>query len=123
MIKKIDHFVITTEHLEECMSFYQALGFKRGKSTERYEIFRGEFKINVHVLGHELSPYAKNVTPGSADFCFEIDSDIEATKQDLINKGIDIELGPVSRSGVRGSMKSLYMRDPDGNLIELCKYL
>ncbi|MEG1567415.1 MAG: VOC family protein [Anaerovoracaceae bacterium] len=122
MIKKVDHFVITTGHLTECIKFYQALGFRSEEGDGRYELFSGNFKINVHIKGHELEPKAKNVKTGSADFCFEIEGNIDKCKEELMQKAIEIELGIVTRQGVRGRMKSLYLRDPDGNLVELCSY-
>lgn len=123
MITKIDHLVITTACIEECLSFYQKLGFEAQLGNGRYELFAGNFKINVHLLHHELQPCAKMVQPGSADLCFEITDSIDSYKQLLIDKGIQIELGPVSRTGVNGLMQSLYIRDNDGNLLEFCSYL
>lgn len=122
MIRKIDHMVITTDNLSACISFYKALGFRAQDSGERWELFSGDFKINVHRKGHELEPKAKHVQTGSADFCFETDCSLAEYRDALIQKGLDIELGIVTRHGVRGEMHSVYLRDPDGNLIELCSY-
>ncbi|WP_227847319.1 VOC family protein [Clostridioides sp. ZZV15-6598] len=122
MIKKIDHVVITTNNIENCMSFYKKLGFTLKKTNERYELYSGDFKINVHLKGHELSPHSKNVQTGSADLCFEINTNIDMTKTNLEQNGIQIEQGIVERTGVFGKMKSIYLRDPDGNLIELSSY-
>lgn len=122
MIKKVDHLVLTTGNLTECIKFYQALGFRAEEGDGRYELFSGDFKINVHIKGHELEPKAKNVKTGSADFCFEIEGNIDECKEELMQKAIEIELGIVMRQGVRGRMESLYLRDPDGNLVELCSY-
>ena len=123
MIKKIDHIVITTSNIEKCLEFYESIGFKSKVSSERYEIFAGDFKINIHIEGKELSPHAQNVKVGSADICFEINGNIDAFKKNLENKLLIIELGIVERVGVNGSMKSIYLRDPDGNLIEFCSYV
>ncbi len=122
MIKKIDHIVITTRDPSKCLTFYEKLGFESIQSGDRYELYAGDFKINVHILGKELLPHAQNVQIGSADLCFEIDDSLEQFKDNLISKGIDIELGIVSRSGVKGMMNSIYLRDPDMNLIEFCSY-
>lgn len=122
MIRKVDHIVITTAKLSECIAFYEALGFRAQDAGGRWELFSGDFKINVHSKGNELEPKAQNVHTGSADFCFEIDSDLALCKDSLLARGISIELGIVTRHGVRGEMHSLYLRDPDGNLIELCQY-
>ncbi|MEG1095193.1 MAG: VOC family protein [Clostridiales bacterium] len=122
MIKKVDHIVITTANIEECIEFYKKLGFTVHDDFGRYELFAGDFKINVHIKGHELLPHAKNVKIGSGDLCFEISDDINAFKDSLVAKNLEIEEGIVERHGVKGVMQSIYLRDPDGNLIELSKY-
>lgn len=122
MIKKIDHIVITTEVPENCLDFYEKLGFEARYTSGRYELFGGDFKINVHIKGHELSPHAEHVQTGSADLCFEIEGSLEKFKQELETKGLIIELGIVERTGRNGKMQSIYLRDPDGNLVELCSY-
>lgn len=122
MIKKIDHIVITTADIDACTAFYRALGFDCREANGRWELFSGDFKINVHRKGFELEPKAQNVTAGSADLCFEICIPIEQCKDKLLEQGLEIELGVVLRYGVSGEMKSVYLRDPDGNLVELCSY-
>lgn len=122
MIKKIDHIVITTSNIEACIGFYACLGFLPQNAGGRYELFAGDFKINVHIKDHELSPHAQYVQTGSADLCFEIIGDINNFKAELLEQGIAIELGVVKRIGANGSMCSIYLRDPDGNLVEFCSY-
>lgn len=122
MIRKLDHLVITTAQMEACLAFYEALGFRVRQGGGRYELFAGDFKINVHLLGKELLPHAAKVQPGSADLCFEVD-DLDALVQDIEARKIEIELGIVERNGVRGTMRSIYLRDPDGNLIEFSAYV
>ncbi len=122
MIKKIDHMVITTKDLQKCLEFYEKVGFIAKEANSRYELFAGDFKINVHILGKELSPHAQNVQTGSVDFCFETTSDIDLLKEDFISKNLEIELGVVQKTGVKGAMYSIYLRDPDGNLVEFCNY-
>ena len=122
MIRKVDHMVITTANLPACIAFYETLGFQAQDAGGRWELFSGDFKINVHLKGHELEPKAQNVQTGSADFCFEIDGDLALCKDKLMGNGINTELGIVTRHGVRGEMHSFYLRDPDRNLIELCSY-
>ncbi len=122
MIKKLDHVVITTAHVDVCLRFYEKLGFTSKVSEGRCELFAGDFKINVHTLGSELSPHAQNVQSGSADFCFEIEGAAQNFKQMLEEKGVEIEQGVVARTGVRGKMSSVYVRDPDGNLLEFSSY-
>lgn len=122
MIKKIDHLVITAKDVFHTLEFYKKLGFEVKNSGGRYELFAGDFKINVHVLGKELSPHAQTVQPGSADLCFELSGNLEVYQKELESKGLQIELGIVSRTGVKGGMRSIYLRDPDGNLVEFCSY-
>lgn len=121
-IKKIDHVVITTECIERCVKFYQCLGFSIRDAGGRYELLAGDFKINVHLRYQELSPHAEHIQAGSADLCFEFAGNLDKWKEELIRQGITIELGVVERNGIRGHMRSLYLRDPDGNLIEFGSY-
>lgn len=120
-IKKIDHLVITTNNIKDCLQFYQMLGFECREAAGRYELYAGNFKINVHLLGQELNPHAHNVQLGCTDICFEVHH-VEHYAEMIKEKGIHIELGIVDRTGVKGQMKSIYLRDPDGNLIEFCSY-
>ena len=122
MLRKIDHLVITTARPEPCLAFYRALGFEVRDGGGRYELFAGDFKINVHVLGRELSPHAARVQPGSADLCFELQGSLSEFCAELEAKGLAVELGPLERHGVSGPMQSVYLRDPDGNLLEFCAY-
>ncbi|WP_394922511.1 VOC family protein [uncultured Robinsoniella sp.] len=122
MIQKIDHIVITAKDMFSTVAFYEKLGFISKYQGERCELYAGNFKINVHLLGHELFPHAKNVQTGSGDFCFEISGDIEDFQKELKEKGLCIETDVVERHGVHGAMKSIYLRDPDGNLVELSSY-
>ena len=122
MIKKIDHMVITTTDIEQCFAFYQMLGFTCKNTDGRYELFAGDFKFNVHIKGKELTPHTKNIQTGSADICLEIDSNIEDFKTSLEVQGISILLGVVIRNGTYGKMQSIYLYDPDGNLIEFSSY-
>lgn len=122
MLRKLDHIVITTSAPEACLAFYSKLGFTIKDAGGRYELYAGDFKINVHILGRELSPHAGNVTPGSSDLCFEIEGSLEVFMHDLESKGLTLHTGIVSRTGVKGSMCSFYLYDPDGTLLEFCSY-
>lgn len=123
MIHKVDHLVITTSNMPACIAFYEALGFSARDRGDRWELFGGDFKINVHFQGAELEPKAAAVQVGSADLCFELSIPVAHCKRTLESRGISIELGVVRRHGVKGEMESVYLRDPDGNLVELCSYL
>ncbi|MEG0410252.1 MAG: VOC family protein [Erysipelotrichaceae bacterium] len=122
MIKKIDHFVITTSDLKACAKFYEGLGFTLEDHGNYECLVANDFKINVHLKNHELEPKASHVTRGSADFCFEVDDSISELKSKLEKQGYQIEEGPVTRFGRHGEMTSIYLRDFDGNLVELAHY-
>ena len=121
-IKKLDHLVITTTDVRRCVAFYEALGFESFEVFGRYELHAENIKINVQTMGKELPPHARNVQPGSADFCFELSEDIH----DFLNRakanGIMPERELVTRIGRVGSMISVYFMDPDGNIVEFCQY-
>ena len=86
---------------------------------ERHAVSFGSQKINLHVVGQEFSPRAAQATAGSGDLCFLIDGSLEGAEAHLAAQGIAIEEGPVDRTGATGPIRSLYVRDPDQNLIEL----
>jgi catechol 2,3-dioxygenase-like lactoylglutathione lyase family enzyme len=121
-IKRIDHLVITTALPEKCIAFYSALGFEPKIAAGKIELFSNDFKINVHIKGKELNPHARHAAPGSADLCFEICGNLDDVAAEIRNKGIEIKLEKSTRTGAFGNMASIYLRDPDGNLIELSQY-
>lgn len=121
-IKKIDHLVLTTSNSNRFLDFYEKLGFIIKKDIHRAEMFAGDFKINVHYLGNELQPHALYVQVGSGDLCFEIKGSLIEFKEYLEKLGIIIEEGIVCRHGVAGEMNSIYLRDPEGNLLEFSSY-
>jgi catechol 2,3-dioxygenase-like lactoylglutathione lyase family enzyme len=82
----------------------------------------GISKVNLHQAGHEFEPKALHPQPGSADLCFVVDDSIEEIAAILTSAGVHIEEGPVDRTGATGPIRSLYVRDPDQNLIELSNY-
>jgi len=83
----------------------------------------GSSKINLHQRGREFEPKAANPTPGSADLCLITDDPLDVVVADLTAGGVAIEEGPVSRTGARGPITSVYVRDPDRNLVELSNYV
>lgn len=119
-IRAVDHLVLTVADIDATVEFYERLGMRREIFGEgRVALHFGDQKLNLHLAGAEIAPHAREPTPGSADLCFLIDrrlSDLEAT---LAEAGLPIELGPVDRTGAQGPIRSLYLRDPDGNLVEL----
>lgn len=123
MIKatSLDHLVLTVADPELTVEFYESvLGMEvKTFGTGRKALHFGDQKINLHRAGHEFEPKAEKPVPGSADLCFLVDGTAKMNAQRLIDAGIVIEDGPVSRTGATGPVTSLYLRDPDGNLIEL----
>ena len=91
--------------------------------TQRHALTFGAQKINLHQVGEEFAPHAKEPKAGSADLCFLISGDVKQAKTELEAKGVRIEEGPIKRTGARGPILSIYLRDPDSNLIELSEQL
>ncbi|MCY4206416.1 MAG: VOC family protein [Roseovarius sp.] len=124
-IKAIDHFVLTVTDMDKTMGFYRdVLGMKTERftaadDTVRYALKFGRHKINLHQSGREFEPKARTPRPGSADLCFLSDIPLSEWQTHCSNHGVAIEIGPVRRTGATGPIMSIYMRDPDGNLIEI----
>jgi catechol 2,3-dioxygenase-like lactoylglutathione lyase family enzyme len=119
-IAGLDHLVITVADLDATVAFYERLGMVCERFGDgRLALHFGPQKINLHLAGAEFEPHARRPERGSADLCFLVDEPIAAVEQELGSAGIEIELGPVERTGAQGPLESVYVRDPDGNLIEL----
>lgn len=122
-ITDIDHFVITTQNLDACLNFYvRVLGMEHRKTNVHHNLYFPGGKISIHTREAEFQPAAHFPTFGSQDFCLIVDDDLETFKQELENKGIKTLTDIVERHGAHGAMQSLYLRDPDGNLVELSCY-
>ncbi|MCF8468889.1 MAG: VOC family protein [Sneathiella sp.] len=124
MIKNIDHLVLTISNLERTKAFYcEMLGMTFEEFAEGRQALKfGSSKINLHIVGQELTPRAHLAKPGTADLCFIIEGTLSAMRARLDAAGVAILEGPVRRTGARGPITSLYVRDPDLNLIELSVY-
>lgn len=124
-IDHLDHLVLTVASIEASCDFYaKVLGMKvETFGAGRKALAFGSQKINLHQKGHEFEPKARHPTQGSADLCFIAGTAIEDVIAHLGACGILIEEGPVSRIGAMGRMASVYIRDPDANLIEVSNYL
>lgn len=121
-LKKIDHVTLYTADSKKSIQFYKMLGFTVRNAGDRYELTAGDFSIHVFEKGKGLSPMCEKAAPGTADICFELDNGLSMLKTYLREQGLDVVEGVVPRSGSKGSMQSLYLRDPDGNIIEICCY-
>jgi len=123
-IERIDHLVLTVADIERTVSFYTAvLGMEAVTFAEgRRALAFGEQKINLHEAGREFDPKAALPTPGSADLCLVTHASAEEIEAWLRGHDVEIEEGPVTRTGARGSITSFYVRDPDRNLIEVATY-
>ena len=121
----LDHLVLTVADIETTLGFYQdVLGmtaerFMPVDGEERWALKFGAQKINLHQVGREFEPKARVATAGSADLCFLSDVALEKWMTHLAHQGVEVIEGPVKRTGAQGAIMSLYLRDPDGNLLEI----
>ncbi len=123
-VVRLDHLVLTVRDIEASVRFYtQVLGMRvETFGNGRKALYFGIAKINLHQRGKEFEPKALHPTPGSADLCFVVRTPLKEVSERLRAHGVDILLGPVKRTGAQGEIQSVYIRDPDGNLIELSSY-
>ena len=124
-IDRLDHLVLTVADVDATIAFYArvlgmtAVTFAQGRRALAF----GAHKINLHQAGSEFVPKAKKPTPGSADFCLITTVPLDAAMAHVRSCGVDVEEGPVDRTGATGPIRSFYFRDPDGNLIEVSNYV
>jgi catechol 2,3-dioxygenase-like lactoylglutathione lyase family enzyme len=124
VIDHLDHLVLTVADIEATITFYgSALGMEVLTFGNRKALRFGEQKINLHQAGKEFEPKAARPTPGSGDLCFITKAPIDAVISHLKALHHPIEVGPVERDGAVGAIRSIYLRDPDFNLIEISNYL
>jgi catechol 2,3-dioxygenase-like lactoylglutathione lyase family enzyme len=127
MIERVDHIVLTTRDKDACIRFYtEVLGMElvrfRTPTEERLALKFGAQKINLHEWGKEFTPRAHVAVPGSLDLCFVAATTLEAVIEKLKQKNIPILEGPVAKTGAKGPIRSVYVRDPDLNLVEISVY-
>ncbi len=126
-LRALDHLVLTVADVARSAAWYrEVLGMRpQTFGGNRTALLFGppgeEQKINLHPAEAPFTPHAARPTPGSADLCLRIDGPIEAVIAQLKARGAAILEGPVTRTGARGPLRSVYLRDPDGNLIELAE--
>lgn len=123
-IDRLDHFVLTVADIERTARFYShVLGMAEVTfGAGRRALSFGTTKINLHEVGHEFEPKAAAPTPGSADVCLITTNSLDEVIRHLAICNVPIEEGPVRRTGAAGSITSVYLRDPDANLIEVSTY-
>ncbi len=120
-ISHLDHLVLTVDDLEATTDFYtrvlgmRAVTFGQGRQALAF----GQQKINLHQAGREFEPKAGRPTPGSADLCLIVATALDEVVAHLEREGVALVEGPVERTGATGPIRSVYVRDPDQNLIEL----
>lgn len=121
MIAHLDHLVLTTIDEDACIGFYAGvLGMALETFGDGRKAFRfGNQKINLHIKGREFEPKAHMPMPGALDLCFIADRPLDEVIAHLGEKGVAIVEGPVRRTGATGPIRSVYLRDPDLNLIEI----
>ena len=120
-LEKLDHLVLPVSDIDAIAMFYTTcLGMeKRVFGEDRVALHFGDQKINLHPAGWDYEPKARVSIAGSADLCFIVSERVESLQTKLVQLGVEIIEGPVVRTGATGPLCSIYIRDPDGNLIEL----
>jgi len=121
MIDHLDHIVLTTARTEQCIDFYtRVLGMKFERFGEgRMALKFGGQKINLHEKGKEFEPRAALAAPGTLDICFIASLPLEEIIARLAACNVPIIEEPVMKTGAQGPIRSVYVRDPDGNLVEI----
>jgi catechol 2,3-dioxygenase-like lactoylglutathione lyase family enzyme len=123
-LERIDHVVFTVQDVDTTCGFYsRALGmevvtFAEGRKALKF----GQCKINLHQRGKEYEPKAEYPAPGTQDICLVTHTSMSKVVEDLHSAGVEPIEGPVPRTGALGPMESVYLRDPDGNLVEIAYY-
>lgn len=122
-IDSLDHLVLTVADIEASVDFYtRVLGMREVRFGEgRRALAFGSQKINLHPAASPFQPCARTPTPGSADICLLTGTPLDEVAVHLGNCGVEIVEGPVARTGATGPIMSVYVRDPDGNLVEISR--
>ena len=120
-LDSIDHVVLTVRDMPASIAFYtRVLGMREVSfGDNRRALAFGHCKLNLHQAGKEFEPKAAHPVPGAIDLCMLTRTPMDALIQHLTAQQIAVEQGPINRTGAQGPILSVYVRDPDGNLIEL----
>ncbi|KAK9246669.1 Glyoxalase/Bleomycin resistance protein/Dihydroxybiphenyl dioxygenase [Lipomyces tetrasporus] len=129
----LDHLVLTVRSIPAAIEFYtrhlgmtaEIFSSPSDPTVQRHALLFGPHKINLHQVGREFEPKAQRPEPGSADLCLLTDTPLQQAREQVLAGGIEVlEEGKIlDRTGARGRLKSFYIRDPDGNLIEIANYV
>ncbi len=136
-IKAIDHIVLTVADIDRSCEFYSSVlgmevsrfgasnagGMDQDTVVQRTALSFGQQKINLHEYGNEFNPHAGQPLPGSADLCFITQTPLSDVMAHLQKLGVPVQIGPVARTGALGPLESVYIRDPDENLLEISNYI
>ncbi|SEM33083.1 glyoxalase/bleomycin resistance/extradiol dioxygenase family protein [Halomonas caseinilytica] len=125
MLSGLDHLVITVTDISRAVDFYsRVLGLDvRYRDRERVDLMLGDMALRLHWTATDIEPRAATPTPGSLDLCLRSQLPLDEIQRHLEALSVDVELGPVKRQGANGELESLYLRDPDGNLLEISRPL
>jgi len=124
-IDRLDHLVLTVASIDKSCDFYaRVLGMHVSRFGEgRTALKFGRQKINLHEVGKEFEPRAARATAGSGDLCLVSATPLDDVILHLNECGVTIIEGPIAKTGATGPIRSVYFRDPDGNLIEVSEYV
>ena len=129
MITSLDHLVLTVTDMVASVAFYrdilgmQAIEFEAADGSRRWALAFGAQKINLHPAQAPFAPHAAKPRAGAADLCFLSPTPLEAWSTYFEACGQQVIDGPVQRSGALGPIVSIYIRDPDGNLLEIANQI
>jgi catechol 2,3-dioxygenase-like lactoylglutathione lyase family enzyme len=119
-IDSLDHLVLTVRDIPRSVRFYERLGMEHLEFGEdRHALAFGRQRIHLHETGRELDPTAAVPTAGSADLCFLTSTPVDRVVTELLQAGIELIEWPTGKGGAAGALLSVYVRDPDGNLLEI----